>query len=122
MYSFCFYFLYRIIGHRVDDSIFTTKLLVFIISGLHLVTLIKIGVYFQWINNFPKFSEGYLNNKLIWFIPLGVLLFFVLKYFNNGRVLSIIENFSSQEFIFSFWRVLLFCAIVGLPVFIISYL
>lgn len=118
MYNFAFYFFYRELARRNDDSIFTSILGVFIIIGLHFFTIIKVLDNFGIIS-YPTFSSTYLYNKLYWYIPCAVILGVVYLYFNKVKTKAIIEKYSANDNFYSIGNILLFLLQILIPILII---
>lgn len=121
MYDFVFYFFYGILKRRNDDTVFTSIIGVFLLAGLHLMTIIEILVYFKLIK-MPVFSSTYLYNKLSWYIPWAVVLGIIYMYFGKKKTKTIIEKYSSKENFYSLANNTLFLLIIGIPVLIIVLL
>jgi len=82
MYSFIFYFFYRLLWYqKEDDRISVSKVFTFIIVGLHIITIWKVLAYFDIVGKIPVFSKVYLYNKYIWFLPLSIVMALVFVYF-----------------------------------------
>lgn len=121
MYDFQFYFFYGILVRRNDDPIFTSILGVFVIVGLHLLTIIRLLDYFG-IVSYPSFNSAYLYNKLFWYIPGAVILGGVYIYFGKVKTKSIIDRYSAKDNFFTFQHILFFLLQILIPIIVIAVL
>jgi hypothetical protein len=117
MYNLAFYFIYRVIARKDDDTVFTSVLGVFIIIGLHIISILQVLHHFG-LFSFPRFSRIYLYNKLYWCIPCSVVLAFVFLYYDKAKTKAIIEKYSADEDIYSMGSFLLFLSMILVPVLI----
>lgn len=80
----------------------------------------KLFVYWNLIAGIPRFSDVYLYNKLYWYIPSLIVFGILYMAFPSERRKTIIEYFDQKEEFYSFWSVLLFLAVLALPIYILA--